>query len=175
MSRHGRYLSRSGRRIRTGKNDLTAQECNTIDYPSRRKASGRETFISSWSQARTGIRRFLRVLYDRLSSDKTRPAAQESKHSDRSRETLLPLSNALRLKIHTSFDVSGREQLVDKVRRTYSGETVLICWHHGAIPELLKAFGGDPNTASGGKVAGRCLWLADRASPRPARASFRAC
>jgi hypothetical protein len=71
-------------------------------------------------------------------------AAQESKNSDRPRETLLPLSNALHLKIHSTFDLSKSQELADKVRRSYSGETVLICWHHGAIPDLLKAFGANP-------------------------------
>ena len=71
-------------------------------------------------------------------------AAQESKHSDRCHETLLPLSNALHLKIHLTFDLSESQKLADKVRRSYSGETVLICWHHGAIPDLLKAFGANP-------------------------------
>jgi hypothetical protein len=71
-------------------------------------------------------------------------AAQESKNSDRCHETLLPLSNALALKLHTSFDLSESQQLADKVRTSYSGETVLICWHHGAIPDLLKAFGLNP-------------------------------
>ena len=69
--------------------------------------------------------------------------AQESKHSDRCRETLLPLSNALHLKIHSTFDLSESQELADKVRRSYSGETVLICWHHGAIPDLLRAFGAN--------------------------------
>jgi hypothetical protein len=68
-------------------------------------------------------------------------AAQESKNSDRSHETLLPLSDALGLKLHTKFDLSESQQLADKVVSSYSGETVLICWHHGAIPDLLKAFG----------------------------------
>jgi hypothetical protein len=71
-------------------------------------------------------------------------AAQESKHSDRCHETLLPLSNALGLKIHTNFDLSESQQLADKVRDSYSGKTVLICWHHGAMPDLLKTFGVDP-------------------------------
>ena len=71
-------------------------------------------------------------------------ATQESKNSDRPRETILPLSDALHLKIHLNFALTERQQLVDKVRRTYSGETVLICWHHGAIPDLLKAFGANP-------------------------------
>ena len=79
-------------------------------------------------------------------------AAHESKHSDRPRETLLPLSNALHLKIHSHFDLSECQQLADKVRRTYSGETLLICWHHGAIPKLLKAFGVNPKALlPGGK------------------------
>lgn len=79
-------------------------------------------------------------------------AAQKSKNSDRCHETLLPISNALRLKIHSSFDLSESQQLAGKVRRTYSGQTVLICWRHGAIPELLKAFGANPTTLlPGGK------------------------
>jgi hypothetical protein len=71
-------------------------------------------------------------------------AAEESRNSDRSRETLLPLSSAIRKKIHSNFDLSERDELVDKVRRSYSGQTVLICWHHGEIPALLKAFGANP-------------------------------
>ena len=71
-------------------------------------------------------------------------AAKKSKNSDRPSETLLPLSNALHLKIHSTFDLSESQDLADKVRRSYSGETVLICWHHGAIPDLLRAFGANP-------------------------------
>ena len=79
-------------------------------------------------------------------------AAQESKNSDRPRETLLPLSNALHLKIHSNFALRDSQKLADKVRSTYSGETVLICWHHGAIPGLLEAFGANPKTLlPGGK------------------------
>jgi hypothetical protein len=71
-------------------------------------------------------------------------AAQESKNSDRCRETLTPVSNALRLKLHTRFGVNESQRLVDKVRRSYSDEAVLICWHHGSIPNLLRAFGVNP-------------------------------
>ena len=79
-------------------------------------------------------------------------AAQESKNSDRCHESLLTLSNTLRLKIHRKFDLIESHQLAGKVRRTYSGQTVLICWHHGAIPRLLKAFGANPKTLlPGGK------------------------
>jgi len=79
-------------------------------------------------------------------------AAHESKHSDRCHETLVPLSNARGLKLHTNFDLSDSQQLADKVRGSYSGESVLICWHHGAIPDLLKAFGVNPKVLlPGGK------------------------
>jgi hypothetical protein len=71
-------------------------------------------------------------------------AAKESVHSDRSRETLVPLSSSLDLKIHSKFDLSEAQKLAGKVSGSYSGETVLICWHHGAIPDLLKAFGANP-------------------------------
>ena len=89
-------------------------------------------------------------------------AAQESKNSDRSRETLLPLSNALHLKIHSKFDLSESQELADKVRRTYSGETVLICWHHGVIPDLLKAFGVNPKAllpGANGRMTSLVGWL----------------
>jgi hypothetical protein len=79
-------------------------------------------------------------------------AAHQSKNSDRCRETLLPLSNALAKKLHTEFDVTEGQHLADKVKSSYSGESVLICWHHGAIPDLLKAFGVDPKVLlPGGK------------------------
>lgn len=71
-------------------------------------------------------------------------ATHESKNSDRPRETLVPLSDALHLKIHTAFDLSEDRDLVGKVSRSYNGQTILVCWHHGAIPDLLQAFGANP-------------------------------
>lgn len=79
-------------------------------------------------------------------------AAQESKNSNRSVETLLPLSDALRLKIHSNFALTDRRELVGKVGHHYRGQTVLICWHHGDIPNLLKALGVKPKALlPGGK------------------------
>lgn len=88
-------------------------------------------------------------------------AAGESKHSDRCHETLEPLSKALGLKIHLQFDLSEGQKLADKVRGSYSGEAVLICWHHGAIPDLLKAFGAHPKALlPGGEWPGDVFgWL----------------
>ncbi|MEP6810101.1 MAG: flagellar basal body-associated protein FliL [Chthoniobacterales bacterium] len=79
-------------------------------------------------------------------------AAPKSKNSDRCRETLQPLSRALQLKLNTNFDLSQSEQLADKVRHSSRAETILICWHHGAMPNLLQAFGASPQALlSGGK------------------------
>jgi hypothetical protein len=35
---HGGHFSRFGRRLRTGKNYFSAQECDGVDYPSCREA-----------------------------------------------------------------------------------------------------------------------------------------
>ncbi|MDQ6656286.1 MAG: histidine phosphatase family protein [Verrucomicrobiota bacterium] len=71
-------------------------------------------------------------------------AAAESKNSDRCHETLIPLSDALQKKIHTEFALSESQKLARTIARSGSGETVLICWHHGAMPDLLKALGARP-------------------------------
>jgi broad specificity phosphatase PhoE len=73
-------------------------------------------------------------------------ATKESKNSNRPQETLLPLSNELHLKLHTSFGLTDEQHLADKILSSYSNETVLICWHHGAIPDLLKDLGAHPKT-----------------------------
>ena len=73
-------------------------------------------------------------------------ATKESKNSNRPQETLLPLSSALHLKLHTSFGLTDEQQLADKILSSYDNETVLICWHHGAIPDLLKDLGAHPKT-----------------------------
>lgn len=79
-------------------------------------------------------------------------AAAGSKNSDRPHETLEPLSKALGLKIHSEYNLDEAEKLAAKVRRSYGGETVVVCWHHGAIPDLLKAFRVDPKAVlPGGK------------------------
>jgi hypothetical protein len=73
-------------------------------------------------------------------------AAGESAHSDRSHETLIPLSEALKLKIRTRFNEDQVDDLAKKLADgTHNGETVVVCWHHGKIPDLLKAFGVDPS------------------------------
>ena len=60
--------------------------------------------------------------------------------------TITPLSLALGLPIDTSYADRRFQQLADSLRSHSDGKTILICWHHGKIPDLLKALGADPNT-----------------------------
>jgi hypothetical protein len=69
-------------------------------------------------------------------------ATAMSKHSNREVETLLPLSKKLHLPINNDFsdDEIGpisKEILSGK----YAGKIVLICWHHGRMPDLAHALG----------------------------------
>ena len=71
-------------------------------------------------------------------------AASDSKQSHRPRLTLKPLSNALGLKINTRFDDKDYAALAEDLQTNDHGKAILICWHHGSIPELLQALGANP-------------------------------
>ncbi len=69
-------------------------------------------------------------------------ATAPSKHSVRCIETVTPLG------IATGFSVShtiADEQYADVARALldggYAGQTVLVCWHHGKLPELARLLG----------------------------------
>jgi phosphohistidine phosphatase SixA len=70
-------------------------------------------------------------------------ASQSTKQSARAVETLQPLAAALGLTIHDKFAEGDYKALADHLRtdRTYSGGHVLVCWHHGTLPELAHALG----------------------------------
>lgn len=69
-------------------------------------------------------------------------AAGESAHSNRSVETLTPLSQALGLKIHDQYENERYGKLADRLENeAYDGKTVLICWHHGKTDEFLDELG----------------------------------
>ncbi|CAN5615713.1 hypothetical protein BH09VER1_BH09VER1_22180 [soil metagenome] len=71
-------------------------------------------------------------------------AAADSSESRRSRLTLQPLSQALRLGINTSYKNLQFPSLVTAIKSKPAGLVSLICWHHGTIADLIKALGGDP-------------------------------
>jgi phosphohistidine phosphatase SixA len=73
-------------------------------------------------------------------------ATKDSKKSHRPRETVTPLAKKLDLKINDSYANEDFAKLAHELftEPKYAGKTVLICWHHGTMPDLaakLKATG----------------------------------
>ncbi len=68
-------------------------------------------------------------------------ATQESKHSNRPVETITPLAAALNLKINSDYADDDFEKIAEHIldHQKYSGERILICWHHSKIPQLATA------------------------------------
>ena len=77
-------------------------------------------------------------------------ATKASKHSNRPVLTITPLANALQLTIDDKHSDDDFQKVADDVRghAKYAGKVVLICWHHGKIPDLTTALGGTPPQAS---------------------------
>lgn len=71
-------------------------------------------------------------------------AAADSKGSHRPRLTLEPFSKATGMAIDLQFTNKQGRELADELRTKPHGGYVLICWHHGQIPELITALGADP-------------------------------
>jgi hypothetical protein len=75
-------------------------------------------------------------------------ATQASSNSNRPVETITPLANALGLTINDSYADDDYPALATEVLTNpqYADKLVLICWHHGKIPDLTSALGGVPPT-----------------------------
>lgn len=72
-------------------------------------------------------------------------ATQLSKHSNRPIETVTPLAAALNHHIDDDFSNDDKEiaKLVNGILtgQAFTGKVVLICWHHGTIPDIAKGLG----------------------------------
>ena len=70
-------------------------------------------------------------------------AARASKHSDRPVATVTPLAKKLKLDVNADYPNEDYPKLVRELFSDpkYGGKTVLICWHHGSIPELASKLG----------------------------------
>ena len=72
-------------------------------------------------------------------------ATQRSKHSKRPIETVTPLAAAVKLPINDGY--ADKDQDIKKMvnailnNLTFAGKIVLICWHHGKIPDIANALG----------------------------------
>jgi len=83
-------------------------------------------------------------------------ATRDTDNSHRPRLTVEPTAQKLGLKIDDRFKNRQFLNLVDDIKSWPHGENVLISWHHGKIPRLLRALGADPK-----KVLPNGKWPAD--------------
>ncbi len=72
-------------------------------------------------------------------------AAADSKNSRRPRLTITPTSQVLSLPIDSRFSDKDSHGIVAELRSKPHGHAILIAWHHGQIPTLLRTFGADPD------------------------------
>jgi hypothetical protein len=71
-------------------------------------------------------------------------AAADSNESQRARLTIEPTSKMLGRAIDSQFEDGQFQKLADEIRAKPHGQNILICWHHGEIPQLVRALGADP-------------------------------
>jgi hypothetical protein len=62
------------------------------------------------------------------------------------RLTVEPFAKAAKLRIDTHFGTNQSAELAAALRATQQGKRILICWHHGDIPDLLRALGANPES-----------------------------
>ena len=72
--------------------------------------------------------------------------AADSKQSHRPRLTVEPFAKAAKLPIDSRFSNKQPADLAAELRANHQGKVILVCWHHGQIPALLRALGAAPET-----------------------------
>ncbi|WP_162943997.1 MULTISPECIES: histidine phosphatase family protein [unclassified Rhizobium] len=70
-------------------------------------------------------------------------AATPSKHSERPVQTVQPLAEALGIELCTSYADENYGALAYTLlsKPKLEGKAILVCWHHGNIPGLMRALG----------------------------------
>src|ERR1700747_2129733 len=72
--------------------------------------------------------------------------AADSKQSHRPRLTVTPFAKAAKLPIDSRFGNKQPADLAAELRANHQGKVILVCWHHGQIPAVLRALGAAPET-----------------------------
>jgi broad specificity phosphatase PhoE len=87
-------------------------------------------------------------------------AAHKSAKSDRSVETVSPLAKAINLEVSAAFEDEEYKKLAKQILSDprYSNKIILICWHHGKIPELAAALGAKKPPAEWDKKIFDRVW-----------------
>jgi hypothetical protein len=57
-----------------------------------------------------------------------------------------PFAKAANLPIDNRFANKQPADLAAELRANYHGKVILVCWHHGQMPTLLRALGAAPET-----------------------------
>ena len=80
-------------------------------------------------------------------------ASKDSRVSHRPLLTIEPTAKELGLKINDRFKNNQFNELVNEIKSQPHGENILVVWHHGNIPGLLRSLGADPKT-----LLPNCRW-----------------
>jgi hypothetical protein len=91
--------------------------------------------------------------------------------SVRSIETIQPTGLALKIAVDTHITRDEIDALVRAIMEApaYEGKTVIVCWEHKKIPEMLKAFGWSAGPGRWDDAVFDRLWLLDFAQGKPVR------
>lgn len=78
-----------------------------------------------------------------------RPIHASDDFTTRCIETVTPIATLLNLPVHSPYAPPQEPLLVDLIMNSsrYDGKNILICWHHTAIANLIRAFGYLPPSA----------------------------
>ncbi len=86
-------------------------------------------------------------------------ATQRSKNSKRPIETVTPLATALGLPLNDGFanNDAAIKKMTQAILNDFPGDIILVCWHHGKIPDIARALGISKPPKWDGKVFDR-VW-----------------
>ncbi len=100
--------------------------------------------------------------------DHLKPEALFASNLVRTQQTLRPLSEH----IHRSpmiWDYRQSVSLASYLKTTYSGKTVLVCWHHDHMKELVKALGVEGSIPDWSMFTFNRIWIVTLSGNNPGR------
>ena len=69
-------------------------------------------------------------------------ASTSTRHSERPYQTIRPTADKLKLDVITKYADKATKKIVKELRKKkFKGKTILICWHHGQMPKLIRELG----------------------------------